>query len=195
MLRTVMHVVFFNTEPGKYSETFTKSGFRDWKHAMGKDGIISCHDNCKTHKEAIVFWHEYVKNTESGTTVDRRMDASRAKTISNNRHYLKIILECSQQEIALRGHRESVNSLNRGNFLEIFKLVASHDEVVSERLTYGPKNTLYTCPSIQNDLLKLMGKMVQTIVCCKVREAGLFSILVDETKDISKKEQITFVLR
>ena len=140
-----------------------------------------------------------MKNSESGTAVDKRMDASRAKTISNNCHYLKTILEvllvCSQQEIALRGHRESVNSLNRGNFLEIFKLVASHDEVVSERLTYGPKNALYTCPSIQNDLLKLMGKMVQSIVCCKVREAGLFSILFDETKDISKKEQITFVLR
>ena len=65
----------------------------------------------------MVSWHEYVKNTESGTTVDKRMDVSRAKTISNNRHYLKTILEvllvCSQQEIALRGHRESVNSLNR----------------------------------------------------------------------------------
>ena len=88
-----------------------------------------------------------------------------------------------------------MNSLNRGNFLEIFKLAASHDEVVSERLMYRPKNALYTCPSIQNDLLKLMGIMVQSIVCCKVPEAGLFSILVDETKDISKKEQITFVLR
>jgi len=51
----------FNAEPGKYWETFTKNGFRDWKHAMGKDGIISCHDNCKTHKEAMVSWHEYVK--------------------------------------------------------------------------------------------------------------------------------------
>ena len=60
---------------------------------MGKDGIVSCHDNCKIHKEVIVSWHEYVKNTESGTTVDKRMDASRAKTISNNCHCLKTILE------------------------------------------------------------------------------------------------------
>jgi len=95
----------FNVEPGKYWETFTKNGFRDWKHAMGKDGIISCHDNYKTHKEAMVSWHGYVKNTENGTTVDKRLDASIAKIISNNRHYLKAIIEvlllCSQQEIAL----------------------------------------------------------------------------------------------
>ena len=37
--------------------------------------------------------------------------------------------------------------------------------------------------------------MVQNTICCKIHEAGLFWILVDETKDISKKEQITFVLR
>ena len=40
-----------------------------------------------------------------------------------------------------------------------------------------------------------MGEMVQSTICCKIHEAGLFLILVDETKDISKKEQITFVLR
>lgn len=28
----------FTTEPGKHWETFTKSGFRDWKHVMGRDG-------------------------------------------------------------------------------------------------------------------------------------------------------------
>ena len=135
---------------------------------MGKDDIVSCHDNCKTHKEAMVSSHEYVKNTESGSTADNRMDA---KTISNNRHYLKTILEvllvCSQQEIALQGHKESVNSLNRDNFLEIFKLVASHDEVVSERLMYGPKNALYTCPSIQNDLLKLWVKWCRVLFAAK----------------------------
>lgn len=37
----------FTTESGRYWETFTKNGFCDWKHAMGKDGIISCHDRCK----------------------------------------------------------------------------------------------------------------------------------------------------
>ena len=102
---------------------------------------------------------------------------------------------CSQQEIALRGHDESMKSLNKGNFLEILKLISSHDEIIKERLACGPRNAIYTSPIIQNELLHIMGEMVQTIICCKIREAGLFSILVDETKDISKKEQLTVVLR
>lgn len=189
----------FTTEPGKYWETFTKNGFSDWKHAMGKDGIIPCHDRCKTHMQAMVSWQEYVKNKESGTSVANRLDAARSQLITKNRHYLKTILEvllvCSQQEIALRGHRESTKSLNRGNFLEILNLIASHDEIIKERLTHGPRNAIYTSPIIQNELLHIMGEMVQSIICCKIHDAGLFSILVDEAKDISKKEQLTFVLR
>ena len=189
----------FTTEPGKYWETFTKNGFSDWKHAMGKDGIIPCHDRCKTHMQAMVSWQDYVKNKVSGTSVANRLDAARSQLIKKNRHYLKTILEvllvCSQQEIALRGHDESMKSLNRGNFLEIFKLIANHDEIIKERLTCGPRNAIYTSPIIQNELLHIMGEMVQSIICCKIREAGLFSISVDETRDTSKKEQLTIILR
>ena len=37
----------------------------------------------------------------------------------------------------------------------------------------------------------LLGGMAQSTICCTIHEAGFFSILADETKDISKKEQIT----
>ena len=75
------------------------------------------------------------------------------------------------------------------------ELVASHDEIVKEKLTCEPRNAIYTSPIIQNELLYIMGEMVQSTICYKIHEAGLFLILVDETKDISKKQQITFVLR
>ena len=79
--------------------------------------------------------------------------------------------------------------------MEILKLITSHDEIVKEKLTCGPRNAVYTSPIIQNELLHFMGEMVQNIICCKICKAGLFSILVDESKDISRKEQVTFVLR
>lgn len=189
----------FTTESGRYWETFTKNGFCDWKHALGKGGIISCHDHCKTHMQAMVAWQEYVRNKASGTSITHRLDAARSKLIAANRHYLKTILQvllvCSQQEIALRGHDESATSTNRGNFREILNLIASHDKVVSDRLTSGPRNAIYTTPLIQNELLHIMGEMVQKTICTKIQEAGLFSVLVDESKDCSKKEQLTLILR
>lgn len=189
----------FTTGSGRYWETFTTNGFCDWKHAMGKDGIISCHDRCKTHMQAMVAWQEYTKNKASGTSIAHRLDSARSQLIAKNRHYLKTILQvllvCSQQEIALRGHDESVKSRNRGNFLEILKLIASHDDIVKDRLVCRPRNAVYTSPIIQNELLHIMGEMVQSVICNKIQESGLFSILVDESKDCSKKEQLTLILR
>ena len=149
----------FTTEPGNYWENITKTEFSDLKHAMGKDGIIPCHDCCKTHKQAMVSWQEHAKNKESGTSVAKRLDAARSQLIMKNQHYLKMILEvlmvCSQQEITLRGHDASMKSLNKGNFLEILKLISSHD-IIKKRLARGPRNAICTS-IIQNDLFAHYG--------------------------------------
>ncbi len=37
--------------------------------------------------------------------------------------------------------------------------------------------------------------MARKVVCIGAKEAGVFTILVDETKDLSKKEQLSINLR
>ena len=66
----------------------------------------------------------------SNSSVADMMGSARAQHVAKNIHFMKtieVILLCSQQEIGLRGHNESEDSLNRGNFLEILKLVALDD--------------------------------------------------------------------
>ena len=79
--------------------------------------------------------------------------------------------------------------------LELLALVAKHDPIVQERLTQGPKNATYTLPGIQNEILRTMAGMVQAEICAAVNEAGVFSILADESKDCCKVEQLAIVLR
>ena len=85
------------------------------------------------------------------------------------------------------GHDESRSSLNRGNFREIFSLLANHDIVIEERLECGPQNATYLSPEIQNLLLKIMGNMMRKSVADGVKRAGYFSLLADETKDTARK--------
>ena len=40
-----------------------------------------------------------------------------------------------------------------------------------------------------------MGEMVTGKVCSEVLDAGMFSVLADETKDCSKSEQMAIILR
>ena len=189
--------VFFSSARTERSEkVFTHTGFRDWKHAAGKTGKLEKHNQCFSHKISMISWKEYTTGIENRTTIADRLDSVRSKRREENRHYIRtvaeVILLCARQNVALRGHRESQLSLNKG---EILDMISNHDEIVKRRLQGGPRNAMYTSPGIQNTILSLLGGMVRKEICDGVTNAEVFSLLVDESKDISKKEQISFVLR
>ena len=79
--------------------------------------------------------------------------------------------------------------------MEILGYTAKHDKIVADRLREGPRNAVYTAPAIQNQVLGILGSMVRKMVCNGAKQAGVFSVLADETKDISKKEQMSITLR
>lgn len=135
------------------------------------------------------------------SSVSEQLGSARAEQIKKNHHYLKSIVEvlllCCNQEIAIRGHscKESSESKNRGNFLEILQLVAKHDPIVQSRLSEGARNASYTSPEIQNTLLNVMDNIIRKQISLAVQQAGVYSILADESKDCSKREQLAIVVR
>ena len=82
------------------------------------------------------------------------------------------MLLTSRLEIAFRGHDKSKRSLNRGNILEIFSLIAKYDPIVQEYIDKGPKNATYHSPNIQSSILQIIGKMIRGSICDQVRQAG-----------------------
>ena len=175
-----------------------KLGFGIGKHATGTTGVLSKHANCKTHKLSVIAWQQYLA-AEKHQSVAEQLGSNRAEQIKKNRHYIASIIEvlllCSKQEIAFRGHDECDTSLNRGNFREILGLVAGHDSVVEEWLSHGPRNAKYTSPTIQNNILSIMATLVRRSICSAVQKTGYYSIMVDETKDLSKQEQLSIAVR
>ena len=49
---------------------------------------------------------------------------------------------------------------------------------------------LYTSPKIQNDIINIMANMERQQICTSVQRAGYYCIVADETKDMSKQEQL-----
>ena len=111
-----------------------------------------------------------------------------------NRHYIKtigeVLLLTATQDVAYRGHREASidGNANTGNFLQILQLVARHDDIVVKKIASAPKNAKYTGHQIQNDVIDVLGGLVRQSILDEVRDAEYFSIIVDETKDISKRK-------
>ena len=189
----------FKVGSSRCESTFTVTGFRNWKHAMGQKGIITSHDKCDVHKQAMIDWKQYKINMQHHTSVQDRNNSVCSQQIHHNRHYIKTIAEvlrlCAMQDLALRGHREGEDSHNPGNFLKILELIGNHDSVVGEKLRNGPQNATYTSPEIQNSVLHIMGEMLRSQICVEIKKARVFSLLVDETKDASKIEQLAIVFR
>ena len=171
-------------------QAFTTIGFRDWKHATGTKGILATHNQCLSHKQAMVAWEQRKAASQRGSVADQ-LGSIRSEQIKQNRHYIKTVAEvlllCSKQDIAMRGHQGSSESSNRGNFKEILFLVAKHDPIVEQRLLHGPRNAIYTSATIQNEILKIMGNLVRSSICRSIQKGGYYSILVDETKDLNEE--------
>ena len=95
-------------------------------------------------------WSEYTLNSERHNTIADRLDSAHAQLIKSNHHYIKtiagVILLCAKHDLALREHKESSKSQNRGNFVEILKLMSRHDPIIKEKLQEGPQNAKYTSP-------------------------------------------------
>ena len=67
--------------------------------------------------------------------------------------------------------------------------------MVRQRLEEGPWNASFLGHDIQNDLLAVMAGMVMEKIRVEVSDAQYYTIIAYETKDVSKKEQLSIVLR
>ncbi|XP_073119771.1 uncharacterized protein [Henckelia pumila] len=119
--------------------------------------------------------------------------------IQKNRLRLTTTIECirrlSLQACGLRGHDESLDSQNRGNFIEMLKFMgkwnASIGEVILEK---APGNAKYISPKVHKEILHIIGNRIRNKIRDEIEDSK-FCILVDEAKDVSNKEQMAIILR
>ena len=96
--------------------------------------------------------------------------------------------------LAFRGHDESQDLSDKGNFLELLQFLGDHNKSINDVLQKTPKNCKLTHHDIQKDTVNAIAcKTSKAII--KDLDNGFFSILVDKSRDISVKEQMALILR
>ncbi|XP_026428166.1 zinc finger MYM-type protein 1-like [Papaver somniferum] len=121
------------------------------------------------------------------------------EAVKRHRLRLKKTIDClrwiSCQQCAFRGHNESKGSRNRGNFIELIKYSTSlNKDVNAVVLENAAGNATYTSPKIQKQILNIIFNRIRSKIREEFRNAK-YCILVDESRDASKKEQMVIVLR
>ncbi|CAL2237131.1 unnamed protein product [Prunus armeniaca] len=83
----------------------------------------------------------------------------------------------------------------RGNYVELLQFFADHDEKVRAVVfENAPWNLKYIAPKIQKDLVNSCAVETIDAIISGMDDAS-FSILVDESRDVSIREQMAVVLR
>lgn len=87
------------------------------------------------------------------------------------------------------------DSSNIGNCLSILKYRAKGDEFLRSILENEKQHIKYLSHGIQNQIIEICNNIILKQIVSKVNESKCFSILADETTDISTSEQLTLCVR
>jgi hypothetical protein len=113
---------------------------------------------------------------------------------------------CGRQGIALRGHRDSgpLNIdeplINEGNFRSLLRFflkatTLSGDESFKLARENCSKNAQYISWKIQNEIVHICFDIITSKIVKKINDSTFFSIIADETADISGVEQFALCAR
>ncbi|KAM3760156.1 hypothetical protein ACB098_01G172700 [Castanea mollissima] len=174
-------------------DTFVTKGFRLWNQVGKLDshvgGVNSAHNQAVKKSEDLQKEKQHIQSV-----LVKQSNQDKA----NYQIQLNAIVDCVRfllfRGLAFRGHDESQGSSDKGNFLELLQFLGDHNESINEVMQNTWKNCKLTHPDIQKDMVNAIAREISKAIIEDLGN-GFFSILVDESRDISVKEQMALVLR
>ncbi|KAL4601270.1 hypothetical protein ACB092_11G259700 [Castanea dentata] len=170
----------FGKDVGKQGggDTFVTKGFRLWNQVGKLDSHVGGVNNAHNQASVLV----------------KQSNQDKAKY----RIQLNAIIDCVRfllfRGLAFRGHDEPQDSSDKGNFLKLLQFFEDHNESINEVMQNTWKNCKLTHPDIQKGMVNAIAHETSKAIIEDLGN-GFFSILVDESRDISVKEQMALVLR
>ncbi|XP_042458776.1 zinc finger MYM-type protein 1-like [Zingiber officinale] len=176
-------------------DVFTRSGFINWKKAIEKfnehvGGAGSAHNEARIQFEGFKNQRQSVEYSLSSGK--HELEVAYRKLLTS---ILKVIRFLLLQGLPFRGHDKSSTSSNRGNFLELLKWYSSEcPEVVAVVGMNAPGNNQMIAPKIQKQLVNACAVETTNAILADLGDRW-FTLLLDEARDCSVKEQMTVVIR
>lgn len=188
--------VLYAKEPMRHNlQALVNTPFNRWSRAK----ILQDHKGKKYHIQSVVLSKEFVSTIHNPKKkITNQIDSVRLQNIANNRemlrHIINAIVYLTQQGMALRGHDETSDSKNRGNFLELLHLLAMYSPEFNDYLNQQ-KKTSYTSPASQNELISVIGQdCIRSQIVKDVQQARFFAVICDEASS-GKQEYLSMIIR
>ena len=176
-----------------FDSTFTTTGFRNWSKALQEKKGFKLHEKSDVHVEVVARYInapscEFVaemhhKNIANEKEVNRPM---LLKILSNIRYL-------AQQALPLRGDwNDETGSEENSNFNQLLLLQSEDDKEILRWIRRA--RFKYTSPEIQNEMLEVLALRMLSQVAANIRNTEMYTIMADETADISNNEQLVICI-
>ncbi|CAF4161089.1 unnamed protein product [Rotaria magnacalcarata] len=180
------------------TDAFVNHGFQNWKRALDKSKGLDRHAQSQGHILTASNFTVFQERGRIKQNVVQLLDKNRIEKIRRNQERLtkiaSVLLLCARQSIGIRGHDESENSLNKGNFIEMLKWASSTDPIVKSIFEESTRSSTYLSPAIQNELIKIMAEQIKRQIAEKIKGQA-FALMADENRDNGGHEQLSIVIR
>nr|XP_016443546.1 PREDICTED: uncharacterized protein LOC107768895 [Nicotiana tabacum] len=180
---------------GNAGDAFTKNSFKGW--SKGTERLRTHFGEVSSiHHKHFNRMQDLINQKQSSQTSFHKQSE---KVKSNHRIRLNDLVDVVRfllrNGLSFRGHNESEDSKYKGLFLELLEFHGDkHLDVGKVILHKATNNDMMICPAIQKDIVDACAKeTIKAII--QDLDDDFFGILVDESNDISHKEQMALVIR
>ncbi|KAK1396146.1 zinc finger MYM-type protein 1-like [Heracleum sosnowskyi] len=179
-------------------DVFSATGFNNWKRALEALEVFRDHIGSfgSSHNEATRRCQAF-KNQKKSVSHILSAHGLEIEVEYRNRltAVLSVIRLLLQLGLPFRGHNESSDSIYKGNFLEVLEWYCQRDDQVAKFVgPNAPGNCQLTSPKVQKELVNACAIETRSVIFADIGDK-YFSLMVDESRDISLKEQMVVVLR
>ncbi|XP_046860181.1 zinc finger MYM-type protein 1-like [Xenia sp. Carnegie-2017] len=168
-----------------------KKGYDDLANLCN---AVNRHEKTKTHLSSCLM------NASFGRTrIDMQLDEQARQHISAHKNievlcrFIDVVCFLGKQELSFRGRVELEESANRGNYVELIKLLSAYDPTLEQHLH---TTTVFSGLSnrIQNDLIVAVKDVMLKAIKDEVMRSPFVAISLDEISDVKTLSQLTTIV-
>ena len=179
------------------SNVWNAKGYSDLNHLTR---AAQKHEKSKNHIKAsfsaTMFGRQRI---DTSLNQQIREELSRHnENVRANREILRKLIKATcflaRPELPFRGHSESSESINRGNYVELLEYTREYEALLNSHLQSA---IVFkgTSPTVQNELISACNDVLLDAITDEMKNARFAAIILDETSDIASKSQLSTVIR
>ena len=128
---------------------------------------LTKHHQSDAHSLAMTKWLEYREMERKSSSIISIIDDGHRKYVQRNREFLRVIIKC---------------------------LFYTAQQNIAQRGHEEDRSNLEQRSDVNRGKLEIFADLIIELICEDVRDSGWYGIIIDETSDLSRAEQVSFCL-